>query len=44
MKKSVFVNAVALTVFFGAQATLAVTLSKEERLGKIMFQDKDFFL
>jgi cytochrome c peroxidase len=42
MKKSVFVNAVALTVFFGAQATLAVTLSKEERLGKIMFQDKDF--
>jgi cytochrome c peroxidase len=42
MKMTLFINALAVFLFFGAQITHAFPLTQEEQLGKIMFQDKDF--
>ncbi len=42
MKKTFFINTMVAFLFLGAQATQAISLSKEEQLGKVMFQDKDF--
>lgn len=41
-RKKPLVEAVVAVLFLGAQITHAGTLTQEEQLGKIMFQDKDF--